>query len=115
MPLSRTPRPLPRRVYPPGVRKGAVVNPERDPVQPEVPGTRDRIRPPQATTDPEVKALRLEMVKLDKELEKLEEEIADTHGRKAKNWQDHYWSSPKKQARYRKMLERRDAIESQLA
>ncbi len=44
---------FPKRNYPAGVRKGGNVNPEKKPVQPQVPGTRDRIRPPQATTDPE--------------------------------------------------------------
>ena len=44
-----------RKQRPKGTRPGGVVKPERNPVRPKVPGTRDQMRPPQATTDPKVK------------------------------------------------------------
>ena len=45
-----------RRMYPVGVRKGGDLAPELYPVQPKMPGTRDKMHRPQTTTDPEIKA-----------------------------------------------------------
>ena len=43
------------QIVPFGARPGGVVEPEPRFVMPNVPGTRDRMRPPQATTDPKIK------------------------------------------------------------
>ena len=54
--MPRVPRPrIPKRKVPFGARKGGRIKPERKPVKPKVPGTRDRMRPPKATTDPKIK------------------------------------------------------------
>ncbi len=52
-PPRTTKRPIEKRKVPPGTRPGARLNPERNPVEPKVPGTRDRMRRPGTTTDPE--------------------------------------------------------------
>ena len=53
-------------------------NPEANPVEPVVPGTRDRIVAPRGRTDPRKQALRKELFKVDDEIKKLEKEAANS-------------------------------------
>ncbi len=52
-------------------------NPEANPVEPVVPGTRDKIVAPRGRTDPKREALRKELFKVDDEIKKLEKEAAN--------------------------------------
>ena len=102
MPVPKINRPIPRFKRPFGTRPGGVAKPELRPVKPKVPGTRDRNRPPRATTDPSISELRKERVRLDAERDRIESD-------------NDFILKPRKRERHRKLVARRAEVREKLA
>lgn len=80
-------------------------NPEANPVEPRVPGTRDQIVAPRRRTDPRKEALRKELAKIGDEIDKLQGEVDSTL---------RLDGDPIKRGRIRELLKRSDKLLSQL-